>query len=133
MRGVKVETRRVGDEGRSINHMSIHLSLSWLVCACVIAMPSRARAQSAPGDDVCLGFSFGAWTPLLDWRAAGHGDPPSEKTLQHAPSGRDWASDLATGQDSTLFLFPAWWPAGVAVVFPHRALAVGDTVRGRAT
>lgn len=115
----------------SINLMTIHLRLS--LVAFLLLLPALSRAQASSGDDVCLGFSFGAWNPPLDWRGAGHGDPPTEKSLQRAPDGRDWAVDLpAAGRDSTLLLFPSWWPAGVSVVVPQRALAVGDTVRAEA-
>src|SRR6476620_1590518 len=112
--------------------MTAHRTLSLLAFAAILATPSSLRAQASTGDDVCFGFSFGTWNPPLDWRAAGHGDPPSEKSLQRSPTGRDWAADLPTGRDSTLVLFPAWWPAGVAVVLPRAALALGDTVHGEA-
>ena len=42
----------------------------------LIIAPSALPAQTRPTDSppVCLGFAFGAWTPALDWRGAGH--PP---------------------------------------------------------
>jgi hypothetical protein len=101
--------------------------------------PDSSRRDStrtpAPSVDenACFGFSFGKWTPPLDWQAAGHGSPPSEKILQHAPDGRDWAADLTDSADSALVLFPSWWPAGVLVRLPKRLPVVGDTLRGRAT
>jgi hypothetical protein len=97
----------------------------------LLVLPARARAQStAPA---CLGFAFGAWTPALDWRAAGHGERPDTSRLQHAPTGRDWAvNGLATESDSVMLLLPAWWPAGVVVTLPTREPAPGDTVVGRA-
>lgn len=114
---------------------SLHLIL---VAAFVVLLPARAlHAQSAPvqnEEPVCLGFSFGTWTPALNWRGAGHGEMPSAGVLQHAPSGRDWASDAGAGMpDSLLILYPAWWPAGVRVDLPTRTPAVGDTVVGKAT
>lgn len=58
---------------------------------------------------------------------------PSANVLQHAPAGRDWASDGGAGQpDTLLILYPAWWPAGVRVDLPTRTPAPGDTVTGRA-
>jgi hypothetical protein len=94
----------------------------------------HAQAASSHEDEpVCLGFSFGEWTPVLEWRAAGHGEMPDAKALQHAPAGRDWASDAGAGMpDTLLILYPAWWPAGVRVDLPTRTLAPGDTVVGRA-
>jgi hypothetical protein len=108
-----------------------------LLATFVVLLPARAaRAQSvSPRQDepVCLGFSFGAWTPALDWRAAGHGEMPDARVLQHAPSGRDWASDAGAGMpDTLLMLYPGWWPAGVRVDLPTRTPAPGDTVVGRA-
>jgi len=100
----------------------------------LFALVPDARAQAASKDEpVCLGFSFGAWTPALDWHGAGHGQMPSAGVLQHAPSGRDWASDAgAEMPDSMLILYPAWWPAGVRVELPTRQPALGDTIVGRA-
>jgi hypothetical protein len=108
-----------------------------VVAALLVLLPTHAvHAQAAvPHDDepVCLGFSFGAWTPPLNWRGAGHGEMPSASVLQHAPAGRDWATnDGAGAADSLLILYPAWWPAGVRVDLPNRAPAIGDTVTGRA-
>jgi hypothetical protein len=96
---------------------------------------ASVEAQSPPSDEgVCFGFSFGSWTPALNWRAAGHTAMPDSSKLQHAPRGRDWASDLSTGPlDSILVLYPAWWPVGVGVALPTRKLAPGDTVTGHAT
>ena len=108
-----------------------------LVAALVALLPMgalHAQAASPHNDDsVCLGFSFGTWTPKLDWHGAGHGEMPSASVLQHAPSGRDWASNAGAGvPDTLMILYPAWWPAGVRVDLPTRTPAVGDTVIGRA-
>ena len=105
-----------------------------LALVLLIVLSPRANAQAASNDEpVCLGFSFGTWTPALSWRGAGHGEMPSAATLQHAPSGRDWAADGGAGSaDTLLILYPAWWPAGVRVDLPTRTPAPGDTVRGRA-
>ena len=95
------------------------------------ASPISPAPPASPGIPECLGFSFGKWTPALDARAAGH-DPRARTGQAQAPGGRDWASELLSGRDSTLMLFPHWWPAGVLIDF--RAPAVhGDTLRGRAT
>ena len=100
-----------------------------------LAVPASARAQTAGGrgtEAVCLGFAFGAFTPKLDWEKAGHA-PIRAGSVQRAPDGRDWASDQAPPNDSSLYLFPAWWPVGIWVELSTRAPAPGDTVDGRAT
>ncbi len=112
------------------------MSHRWIPLALlgVFAFGSGAHAQTASKDEpACLGFAFGSWTPALDWRGAGHGQMPSADVLQHAPAGRDWASDAGAGQpDSLLILYPGWWPAGIRVDLPTRTPAPGDTVVGRA-
>ena len=116
--------------------MSFRRLLLLAVLAFVRLRPGGAQSV-VPADSeppVCLGFSFGTWTPALNWKGAGHGEMPEAKTLQHAPSGRDWASDAGAGQpDTLLILYPAWWPAGVRVDLPTRTPAPGDTVVGRAS
>lgn len=119
-----------------------HLLPPRLVLAALMLAPAALRAQDAPPApasgttrtpaDECYGFAFGGWTPALDPRAAGH-RPHTAADVAHAPGGRDWAAAVGTGRDTTLLLFPAWWPAGVAVRFPAGARTPGDTVRGRAT
>ena len=96
--------------------------------------PLALRAQDHPTDPpVCLGFSFGPWTPALDWRAAGHGARMDTSHMSVTPTGRDWAMDGIKGlEDSVVLLFPKWWPVGVAVTLPTRRPAPGDTVSGRA-
>ena len=110
----------------------------FLASAALVALfagPGVARAQDAVGrgtEPVCLGFAFGAFSPKLDWAKAGHA-PIRAGSSQVAPDGRDWASDQALPNDSSLYLFPAWWPVGVWVELATRAPAPGDTVSGRAT
>ena len=104
-----------------------------LVCA-ASRLESQTPASPTTADDACLGFTFGVWTPSLDWQAAGHGNRPDPKSVQHAPDGRDWAADLSQeSADSSIVLFPSWWPAGVVVRLPKGLPAPGDTLRGRAT
>ncbi|HEY2067811.1 MAG TPA: hypothetical protein VGG84_17810 [Gemmatimonadaceae bacterium] len=106
-----------------------------LVFASVLSAHVSA-AQSSPARDepaVCLGFSFGPWTPALEWSAAGHGARPDSSQLHHASSGRDWATSGVRGEaDSLLILFPSWWPAGISIELPTRSPAPGDTVTGKA-
>jgi hypothetical protein len=92
------------------------------------AAPPSARDTSA----VCLGFAFGSWSPPLDWRAAKHQGAPDSSWVGHAPGGRGWAGDDGAS-DSTLMLYPGWWPVGVTVALPTRTPARGDTVTGIAT
>ena len=107
-----------------------------LVLALVVAREAPAQSPaSPPADDaasVCLGFQFGRWTPALDWRAAGHGRTVDSAGVERAPGGRGWAAPGAAAGDSTLMLFPAWWPVGVAVDLRRRPSAFGDTVAGMA-
>lgn len=106
--------------------------------AVLVAPLATARAQdttahaAASEPAVCLGFAFGAFTPKLDWAKAGHAPIRDSSAVPHAPDGRDWASDVALPNDSSLYLFPSWWPVGVWVELSTRSPAPGDTVTGRA-
>lgn len=117
-----------------------------VVGAALLAAPPSPRAQDRPAPEpapipapradapACYGFSFGPWTPALDWRRAGHDVALDSARTALAPGGRAWAaSQLASDADSTLMLFPPWWPAGVWVTLGRARLAVGDTVLGSAT
>lgn len=101
---------------------------------------SALRAQDTGDRDaardtsaVCLGFAFGSWTPALDWHAAKHVGTMDSSWVGHAPGGRGWAAGDDASTDSTLMLYPGWWPVGVAVALPTRSPARGDTVNGIAT
>ena len=110
-------------------------TLATVALCAALSPPSIARAQGGgrgATESVCLGFAFGAFTPKLDWEKAGHA-PIRGGSAQRAPDGRDWASDQALPNDSSLYLFPAWWPVGIWVELSTRAPAPGDTVSGRAT
>lgn len=93
---------------------------------------SRADTDGAdPRPDECFGFTFGEWEPPLDWAAARHRVPLARPP--GTPSGpRGDASHAGLATDSSLMLYPAWWPAGVLVHFTARN-AAGDTLRGIAT
>lgn len=110
------------------------LVVAAVAISATFARPARAqsRAQSAwPDSLLCFGFSFNAWKPELDWRAAGQ--PAFDTTrLGKAPSGRDWAANDSLTGDRTMLLFPMWWPAGVVVSLDHKPLSPGDTSGGRA-
>ena len=101
-----------------------------------VACAQGAPPTAPPGareESVCLGFAFGAFTPKLDWAAAGHRPIRDNSAMQQAPGGRGWASGDGLPNDSLLYLFPAWWPVGVLVELPRRSPVLGDTVAGRAT
>lgn len=103
-----------------------------------LMVPSSGRAQAAPAHDqsdapVCLGFSFGRWVPALDWHAAGHVVALDSARVPLAAGGRGWATSADNGTDTTLMLFPPWWPAGVSVQLATRTPMTGDTTVGRAT
>jgi hypothetical protein len=94
---------------------------------------SRLVAQQQRDEPtVCLGFTFGEWTPALDWRAAGHATRIDPAIHQRADDGRDWATTQAVQDEHTIMLLPSWWPAGVSVTLPDRSPAPGDTVVGSA-
>jgi hypothetical protein len=114
---------------------SLYRAGALVFASALAAHPSAAQGSAPRGEPpVCLGFSFGTWTPALEWTAAGHGARPDARRLQHASSGRDWAaSDVRGAADSVLILFPSWWPAGISVELPTRNLAPGDTVIGKAS
>jgi hypothetical protein len=115
---------------------SLHLdSLALTVALLVAPVVARAQAeQQSPHDEppVCLGFAFGAWTPPLDWKAAGHQTKIDQALLQRAEDGRDWATTQAVQDEHTIVLLPSWWPVGVSVTLPTRSPAMGDTVVGTA-
>jgi hypothetical protein len=100
------------------------------VAALVLAAQLVGAQETSPDtSNVCFGFRFGAFTPALDRVAAGH-PALADSVLQRAPGGRDWASDLGRSSDTTLVLFPGWWPAGVIVEFARRPVSRADTVDG---
>lgn len=96
------------------------------------APPQGASFAPGSASDECFAFAFGGWTPPLDARAAGHRSGIRADTMPQAPNGREWAMRLETQRDTTLMLFPPWWPAGVAIRVPRSAEAASDTVRGTA-
>ncbi len=104
-----------------------------LVTIFLIALPlGDLPAQSAVADTAhCFGFTFGKWSPALDLATAGHSTAPLDSALLKAPGGREWASDVSPNE-TTLLLFPSWWPVGVEITFARRPHSFADTVSGRA-
>ena len=114
--------------------MSRLLTQTLALSVALLAAPVLAHAQQQQRDEppVCLGFTFGQWTPALDWKAAGHQSRIDPATHQHADDGRDWATTQAVQDEHTIMLLPSWWPAGVSVTLSNRSPAMGDTVVGSA-
>jgi hypothetical protein len=98
-------------------------------------MLAQASPPARPTDaGQCFGFAFGSWTPTLDWQRAGHGSPLDSARVPRAPGGRGWAAlDVESQSDSTLLLFPPWWPAGVVIDVGAKPISATDTVPGQAT
>jgi hypothetical protein len=97
------------------------------------AFAQTAQPAGRSDSTVCYGFSFGKWTPPLDWQNAGHAVALDSARVPRAPGGRGWAaSDLEFQSDTSIILFPPWWPAGVIARFPAKPKSVADTVVGRA-
>ena len=103
-----------------------HLTVTLLV-----ALTSVSLEAQSPDAAQCYGFSFGTWTPALDLANAGHRPLSSATEQPKAPGGRDWASDVMPN-DTTLLLFPTWWPAGIQVTLSRKPRSSADTVSGSA-
>lgn len=109
------------------------IALSRIVAVAALLAPlSLAHAQQRDEPPVCLGFTFGQWTPALDWKGAGHLSDLDPAHHQRAADGRDWATTQAVQDEHTIVLIPSWWPAGVSVTLPTREPALGDTIVGTA-
>ena len=109
----------------------------WIVIMLGIAprlLGAQAQAPRMPAPDECFGFKFGSWDPPLKSVASTYN--PGYDPVSSAPAGspRDWAARVPNGKpetaaDSVLLLFPAWWPAGVAIEWTEQR---ADTLIGRA-
>jgi hypothetical protein len=112
--------------------------------ALLLLAPIGAAAQASSAPDECFGFAFGPFTPSLDYAAAGHPGRATAMSGSHpGVAGTGAASPAAAAMapresavridddphDSLLILYPAWWPAGVAVRWSK---ASGDTLLGTA-
>jgi hypothetical protein len=99
-----------------------------------LPLAAQTAAPDTSDYNYCLGFEFGSWKPALDLEAAGHNPVVDTTHFQRAGDGRDWATSGTKAEgDSTIILFPIWWPAGVAIALEHVPMSVNDTVRGKAT
>jgi hypothetical protein len=98
-----------------------------------VAAGQSTRSTDAPEAALCFGFAFGPWTPALDWKWAGHAATLDSARVPRAPDGRGWAAlDVQSESDTTLMLFPPWWPAGVTIALASKPAGMGDTVSGHA-
>ncbi len=113
---------------RTVWYVFVASGILMLAAAAAGAQDSSAT-RSHP--QVCLGFAFGGFVPKLDWAKAGHA-PIRPGSEERTADGRGWASDQALPNDSSLYLFPAWWPVGIWVQLSARP-AADDTVSGEAT
>lgn len=103
-----------------------------------IMTPAQAQSDSLPPPGACWRFSFGEWTPPLDWSRAGHTGEASTMA-QRVRSARDsiFVRDTnavnsnpmhweRTAHGFRLLLFPPWWPVGVLVTFDSTALTAQE-------
>ena len=104
-----------------------------ITSASLLAGVSHSTLGQKAEPSLCFGFAFGSWTPALDWQLAGHGNPIDSARVPRAPNGRGWAAiDVEQQSDSTLLLFPPWWPAGVSVKLTNKFVSPQDTIAGHA-
>ena len=109
----------------------------WILVMLVLVprvLAAQALPPRMPAPDECFGFKFGSWDPALKSVASNYN--PGYDPVGSAPAGspRDWAARIPNGKsetaaDSVLLLFPAWWPAGVAIEWTEQR---GDTLIGKA-
>lgn len=104
-----------------------------IVLAAWSRLAGAQEASGVPAPDECFGFTFSSWDPPLKSVASRY-NPGYDPTSSAAPgSPRDWAARVPNGKptdtaaDSVLMLFPAWWPAGVAIEWREQH---GDTLIG---
>jgi hypothetical protein len=136
---------RAGGAPRQHAYMLRHIRF---VCLLFIAS-TTGRAQAVREDPaespgLCWRFSFGEWTPALDWSRAGHWGR-ADSTAASIRRIRDsvYAKDSVAAKNNamtwfrnesgamTLLLYPTWWPAGIQVTFDS-TLAGGREMSGTA-
>lgn len=116
--------------------------------AVVLIMPAAMTAQGSRGDSAtapsaCWRFSFGEWTPALDWARAGHaGDSAGAATRVQRLRDSVYDKDPIGARSNAMtieytkagmlvVLYPPWWPAGVSLTFDS-TLTGGKEMTGTA-
>lgn len=114
---------------RMAQHAAVRTTL--LVAGALLLPTPAAFGQSAGTSppSPCWRFSFGEWTPPLDWSRSGHPGNAStvatavrrirdsvfaKDTVASASNAMTWER---TPRGALLLLYPPWWPAGVEVTF----------------
>jgi hypothetical protein len=112
-----------------------------VVSLTIAAGTSAAQTPTDGRQSPCLRFAFGAWQPPLDWEGSGHSGNAGASgeavrrlrdsifLQQPGADPRDGMVWDEKSNGSRVYLFPAWWPAGVIIQFDSASLA-GDTLRG---
>lgn len=131
-------------DGRTAVARTGHRALIALAAIVALTGPASLASQDTTAVAApCLRFAFGAWDPPLNWDGAGHSGSADASgqaarrlrdsifLLQPTASPRDGMVWDESSRGTRLFLFPAWWPAGVIIRFDS-TLQVGDTLRGMA-
>jgi hypothetical protein len=123
-------------------HASVRNLLLALVLLPALSPPLLAQGRNdATLASPCWRFSFGEWTPPLDWARSGHaGDASSTasavRRIRDSVFARDSVASASnamtfekTARGAILVLYPPWWPAGVEVTFDS-TLADGKEMLG---
>ncbi|MBV6520104.1 MAG: hypothetical protein MNPFHGCM_00209 [Gemmatimonadaceae bacterium] len=108
--------------------------------ATVLFLAVTATAQRPGASWPCLRLAFDAWSPPLDWASAGHAADSSASGkaarrlrdsifLQQPGSAADGMVWDEKSAGRRLFVFPAWWPAGISIEFDSATLT-RDTLQG---
>ena len=114
----------------------------------LVAGPLGAQRGTTPAGSppstACWNFSFGEWTPPLDWSGSGHrGDSASADARVRRARDSLFVHDSAARESNAMewtrtekgwevLLFPNWWPAGVVVRFDGNPTDSAEA-RGEAT
>ncbi len=110
-----------GGRARIVGTRALATTMVALVApAAHLGAQDASRSAAPPG--ACYGFSFGKWIPPLD---------SARRTPSATPAPSGGGIGDATSTDSTLVLFPPWWPVGIGVRF-DAPIGSRDTLDGTA-
>lgn len=118
--------------------------MACVILTMLIASPiAGAQSTNDAPTSKCWRFAFGAWTPPLDWKSAGHEGRASD-LAGRVQRVRDsvFVKDTNAARNNAMYweqttrgwsvvLFPEWWPVGVKVEFDS-VLAQGREMTGEA-